>query len=73
MSPNPWVTHGFGDTLDQAMIMAAEQTLWLLTSRFGMTADDAYSLCSVGVDFGVTQVVDGTVGCHGIVAKSLFV
>jgi acetamidase/formamidase len=68
-----WVTHGFGDTLDQAMTMAAEQTLWLLTSRFGMTTDDAYSLCSVGVDFGVTQVVDGTVGCHGIVAKSLFV
>ncbi len=67
-----WTTHGFGDTLDEAMFMAAEQAIWLLTDRFGMSRDDAYSLCSVAVDFGVTQVVDGTVGCHAIVSKSLF-
>ena len=67
-----WVLHGFGDDLDEAMSMAAEQALWLLSSRFGLTLDDAYSLCSVAVDFGVTQVVDATVGCHAIVAKSLF-
>ena len=67
-----WVTHGFGDTLDEAMTMAAEQALWLLTSRFGLTTDDAYSLSSVAVDFGITQVVDGRLGCHAIVTKSLF-
>ena len=67
-----WHTHGFGDTLDEAMTMAAEQMLWLLSDRFGLTVDDAYSLCSVAVDFGVTQVVDGTVGCHGTVAKAIF-
>ncbi|MDX1450272.1 MAG: acetamidase/formamidase family protein, partial [Acidimicrobiia bacterium] len=67
-----WVTHGFGDTLDEAMLMAADQTMWLLVDRFGLSGDDAYSLCSVAVDFGVTQVVDGVVGCHGIVAKTLF-
>ncbi len=67
-----WITHGFGDDLDAAMRMAAEQMLWLLTERIGLTTDDAYSLCSVAVDFGVTQVVDRTLGCHGIVAKSLF-
>jgi acetamidase/formamidase len=67
-----WHTHGFGDTLDEAMTMAAEQMMWLLTSRFGLTADDAYSLCSVAVDFGVTQVVDGTLGCHGTVTKAVF-
>ena len=67
-----WVAHGFGDTLDQAMRMSAEQMLWLLTDRIGLTPDDAYSLCSVGVDFGVTQVVDGTVGCHAILDTTIF-
>jgi acetamidase/formamidase len=67
-----WVTHGFGDTLDEAMYMAADQTMWTLTHRFGLTIDDAYSLCSVAVDFGVTQVVDGVLGCHGIVPKVMF-
>ncbi len=68
-----WLVHGFGDDLDEAMRMAAEQALWLLTDRLGLSRDDAYSLASVALDFGVTQVVDGKVGCHAAVAKSLFV
>lgn len=71
VGPN-WITHGFGDTLDEAMRMAAEQMLWAMMDRIGLSADDAYSLCSVAVDFGVTQVVDGTVGCHGILDTSIF-
>ncbi len=67
-----WCVHGFGATLDDAMLMAADQMLWLLVDRFGLDTDDAYSLCSVGVDFGVTQVVDGTVGCHGLLSKAIF-
>ncbi len=67
-----WVTHGFGADLDEAMNMAAVQALWLLTERFGLTRDEAYSLASVAVDFGVTQVVDSTLGCHAAIAKSIF-
>ena len=67
-----WLVHGFGDDLDAAMRMAAEQALWLLTDRLGLSRDDAYSLASVALDFGVTQVVDGTVGCHAAIAKALF-
>lgn len=67
-----WVTHGFGDTLDQAMRQAAEQMLWLLTDRVGLDSDDAYSLCSVAMDLGVTQVVDRTLGCHASINKSIF-
>jgi len=67
-----WLVHGFGDDLDEAMRMAAEQALWLLTVRLGLSRDDAYSLASVALDFGVTQVVDGKVGCHAAIAKSLF-
>ncbi len=68
-----WITHGFGDDLDAAMRMAAEQMLWLLTERMGLDADDAYSLCSVAVDFGVTQVVDTVIGAHAILDRGIFV
>jgi acetamidase/formamidase len=36
------------------------------------TRHEAISLISVGVDFGVTQVVDGNWGVHAIVKKALF-
>jgi len=66
-----WYTHGFGDGLDEAMKMAADEVLRLLVDRGGFTMDEAYSLASVAVDLGVTQVVDGTVGCHAGVAIDL--
>jgi acetamidase/formamidase len=66
-----WFTHGFGEDLYAATRMAAEQMLILLVDAAGFTADDAYSLASVAVDLGITQVVDGTLGCHAAVAKSI--
>ena len=38
-----------------------------------LSADDAYSLCSVAMDLGVTQVVDGVVGCHAAVSPAMFI
>ncbi len=66
-----WYTHGFGDGLDEAMAMAAEQMLVFLVDRGGFTMDEAYSLASVAVDLGITQVVDGTVGCHAGVSTAI--
>jgi acetamidase/formamidase len=66
-----WFTHGFGADLDAAMRMAAEQMLELLVGRGGFSRDEAYSLASVAIDLGVTQVVDGTVGCHAAVSHAL--
>lgn len=65
--------HGFGDTLDEAMLHAARQTVDLLTERFALSRDEAYSVASVAVDFGITQVVDGTVGCHAAIDPAMFV
>jgi acetamidase/formamidase len=59
-----WYTHGFGGDLDEAMRMAADQMLRFLVDRGGFTMDEAYSVASVAMDLGVTQVVDGTLGCH---------
>ena len=43
----------------------------LMTTK-GLTEDETISLISVGVDSGVTQVVDGNWGIHAIIRKSLF-
>ena len=67
-----WFTHGFDEDLDKAMRMAAEQMLGLLGDRYGVSPDEAYSLASVAVDLGVTQVVDSTLGCHAALRKDLF-
>jgi len=71
-TPSHWYTHGFGADLDAAMRMAAEQMLWFLRTHYELSADDAYSLSSVAMDLGVTQVVDGTIGCHAGIARSIF-
>ena len=44
---------------------------FLMTTR-GLSEDEAISLMSVAVDFGVTQVVDGNWGIHAIIKKSIF-
>jgi acetamidase/formamidase len=38
----------------------------------GLTEDEAISLMSISVDFGITQVVDGNWGVHAIVRKDIF-
>ncbi|NEV03282.1 acetamidase, partial [Bradyrhizobium sp. UFLA 03-164] len=43
---------------------------FLMTTK-KLTEDEAISLISLGVDFGVTQVVDGNWGVHAIVRKSM--
>lgn len=44
---------------------------FLMTTQ-GLSEDEAISLMSIAVDFGVTQVVDGNWGVHAIVKKALF-
>ncbi len=67
-----WIVHGFDEDLDVAMRHAARDMLQLLVDRHGLSRDDAYSLMSVGADFGVTQVVDGKQGVHCKMPRGLF-
>jgi acetamidase/formamidase len=71
-TPTHWYTHGFDETLDGAMRMAARQMLTFIVQRYGLTRDEAYSLMSVAVDFGVTQVVDQRQGIHAGLPKAMF-
>jgi acetamidase/formamidase len=59
-------------SLDTAMRDAFRKTRRFLMTTMGMTEDEAISLMSVAVDFGVTQVVDGNWGVHAVIRKSLF-
>jgi acetamidase/formamidase/AraC-like DNA-binding protein len=59
-------------SLDAAMRDAFRKARRLLMTGWGLSEDAAISLLSVGVDFGITQVVDGNLGVHATIPKSLF-
>ena len=59
-------------SVDLAMRDAFRKMRHFLMTTQGLTEDEAISLMSVGVDFGVTQVVDGNWGVHAIIKKNLF-
>ena len=59
-------------SVDGAMRDAFRKMRQFLMSAKGLTEDEAISLMSVGVDFGITQVVDGNFGVHAIIRKDIF-
>ncbi|POR41394.1 acetamidase/formamidase family protein [Methylobacterium sp. V23] len=59
-------------SIDLAMRDAFRKMRQFLMHGHGLTEDEAISLMSVAVDFGITQVVDGNWGVHAIVKKSIF-
>jgi acetamidase/formamidase len=59
-------------SIDLALKDAFRKMRTFLMTTKGLSEDEAISLSSVAVDFGVTQVVDGNWGIHAIIKKSLF-
>jgi len=59
-------------SVDGAMRDAFRKMRRFLMSAKHLTEDEAISLMSIAVDFGVTQVVDGNWGVHAIVRKDIF-
>jgi len=43
----------------------------LLGEKAGLSREDAYTLCSLAVDFRITQTVNGHKGVHGLLRKAL--
>jgi acetamidase/formamidase len=70
-TPTHWVSMGLHPDLDEAARMATREMIDFLVEEKGLDRDDAYVLCSVALDLRVTQLVDGTKGIHGMLAKSL--
>jgi acetamidase/formamidase len=59
--------------LNKAMRKAVLETMDFLVKEKGLTPDQALSLCSVGVDFRIAEVVDTTQVVVGSIPKSLFI
>lgn len=59
-------------SVDLAMRDAFRKMRRFLMDAKGLTEDEAISLMSIAVDFGITQVVDGNWGVHAIVKKAIF-
>ena len=59
-------------SIDNAMRDAFRKMRHFLMTAKGLGEDEAVSLMSVAADFGVTQVVDGNWGVHGVISKSIF-
>jgi acetamidase/formamidase len=59
-------------SIDLAMRDAFRKMRNFLMTTQALSEDEAISLMSIAVDFGLTQVVDGNWGVHGIVKKALF-
>ena len=73
-TPTHWIVMGLNPKLDEAMKIAVRETISFITQRFPkLTREDAYAIASTAVDYHVTQVVDATVGVHGMIPKSIFV
>ena len=63
-----WLTFGFDEHLGRAARIAVDGMLDLMEREFGLSRDDALALASVVVDLRVTQVVNGVLGIHAVLA-----
>ena len=59
-------------SVDLAMRDAFRKMRHFLMTTKGLSENEAISLMSVAVDFGITQVVDGNWGVHATIRKSIF-
>lgn len=69
-SASDWITMGFDEDLDDAAKAALRDMIALIREKSGLSAQDAYTLCSIAADLRVTQMVDGNKGIHCVLAKS---
>jgi acetamidase/formamidase len=72
-TPTHFIAMGLNTDLDEAARMATREMIEFLVSEKHLSRDDAYILCSLGVDLRVTQLVDQTKGVHAMLPKSIFV
>jgi acetamidase/formamidase len=65
-TPAGWITLGFHEDLDEALVIALEAMLTLMKRLHGLERLDALALASLTVDCRITQVVNGVRGVHAV-------
>lgn len=76
-TPTHWITMGMDTSLTAATKIAVREAIEFLSHEFPgraviLSRDDAYMLTSVAGDVTITQLVDGNVGVHVLIPKSIF-
>ena len=70
-TPSHLITMGMDPDLEKAAKRAVREMISLLENVAGLSAEDAYSLCSMAVELRVTQLVDGNKGIHAMLPKEV--
>ncbi|MEM7255369.1 MAG: acetamidase/formamidase family protein [Pseudomonadota bacterium] len=70
-TPTHFISMGINEDLGQAMKQALREMIELICARSNLSREQAYSFCSLAVDFHVTQTVNGEKGIHGMLRKGL--
>ena len=71
-TPTHFISMGMTENLTEATQIAVQQMIELLIEEQGLERGEAYSLASIAADLRITELVDGNVGIHMMIAKSLF-
>jgi acetamidase/formamidase len=67
-TPDAWITFGLHEDLREAVAIATGEMLDLMFERLGQPRSTALALASLIVDVRITQLVNGVVGAHAVLA-----
>ena len=70
-TPTHLITFGLNADLDDAARQALWEMIGWLSTRTGISKDEAYSLSSFAVDLHVTQTVNNIKGVHAMIEQSI--
>jgi acetamidase/formamidase len=70
-TPTHFITMGTDKDFVQAAKIAVREAVEFLVAARRLSKDDAYMLVSVACDVAVTQLVDGNVGAHVMIPKTI--
>ena len=68
-TPTHWITMGTDTSLVVATRTAVKEMVKFLQEKAGITQVQAYQAASMSADLRITQLVDGNVGVHMMIAK----
>ena len=72
-TPTHWITMGTDTSLTVATKTAIREMVKFLQETTGVTQTQAYQAASMAADLHITQLVDGNVGVHMMIAKRYLV
>jgi acetamidase/formamidase len=70
-TPTHFIAMGTDKDFVQAAKIAVREAVQFLMAARGLSKEDAYMLASVSCDVAVTQLVDGNVGAHVMIPKTI--